>query len=387
MRQIYLDNNATTRPADVVVAAMADAVAVHWHNPSSVHRPGQAARQHVELARESVCQLLGCQPREFVFTGSGTEAANLAIRGALAARPGRPVLVTDRLEHSAVRELAEALETQGTEVVWLPVDAQGVIDIAALVDVLQRRADDIGLVSIMWANNETGTVQPVERLAARCREHGVWFHTDATQWVGKNPTDVRSFPVDLLSLAGHKFHGPKGIGGLFIRRGVRLARQIIGGPQERHRRGGTENVPGIVGLGAAAQLALEWLATDERSRLAALRDSFEARLCASVGDAVINGGGGPRIWNTTNIGFPRLEAEAILLLLSERGVCASAGAACSSGSLDPSPVLLAMGIAPAIAHGSVRFSISRETTDVEIDQALEIIPAVIDRLRSSLTPA
>jgi cysteine desulfurase len=385
--QIYLDNNATTKPAGDVVAAMTESLRAGWANPSSMHRPGQAARRQVELARQSVCQLIGCRDREVVFTSGGTEAANLAISGTLAALPERPVLVTSRLEHHCVREFAEALERRGAGVVWVPNDNRGLIDCGALEELLAGRAGEIALVSIMWANNETGVIQPIEAIGRMCREHGVRFHSDATQYVGKMPVDVASLPIDLLGFSAHKFHGPKGIGALYVRNGVRIAPQIIGGPQERDRRGGTENVAGIVGLGVAAKLAKDWLATNERDRLRELRDRFERRLREAVDDVSINGAEAPRLWNTSNVGFAKLEAEAILLMLSERGVCASAGAACSSGSLDASSVIAAMGVPPELAQGSIRFSISRDTSDADIDRALVIIVETITKLRAALAAA
>ncbi|TVQ53933.1 MAG: aminotransferase class V-fold PLP-dependent enzyme [Phycisphaerales bacterium] len=382
---LYLDNNATTRPADSVVEIMARALTELWQNPSSVHRPGQRVRQQVELAREQVAQLIGARDREIIFTAGGTEAANLAILGTTAALPDRRVVVSSKLEHSAVRETVETLGEEGREIIWLPSGAGGVVDLNALRDVLQQRAAEIAIVSIMWVNNETGIIQPVEEIVALCREHGVRFHTDAVQWVGKAGTSVRDLPIDLLSFSAHKFHGPKGVGGLYVRRGVRLNKRAIGGPQERERRGGTENVPGILGMGEAARLAMEWLRDEQRAaQQAALRDQFERAILAAVPEASVNSVEAPRMWNTSNIAFPRLEAEAILLLLSERGVCASAGAACSSGSLEPSPVLLAMKVPEERAHGSVRFSLSRETTGEEIDQAVELIPAAIERLRGSM---
>ena len=310
MEMIYLDNNATTRPAGEVVAAMTGALESVWANPSSVHRAGQVARQKLELARESVCRLIGCLDRELVFTSGGTEAANLAIRGSLAIEPKRPVLVTSRLEHSAVRELAESLCASGTEVIWLANDERGIVDLDELRRVLEERGDEIGLVSVMWVNNETGVIQPVEAIGRLCREQRVRFFTDATQWVGKEPTDLSALPIDLLGFAAHKFHGPKGIGGLYVRRGIRLEPQNIGGPQERQRRGGTENVPGVVGLGVAADLARAWLATDERERLAGLRDEFERRILEAIEEVSINGGGAPRMWSTTSLAFGKLEAEA-----------------------------------------------------------------------------
>lgn len=391
---IYLDNNATTRPADEVVEAMTLALRDLWANPSSVHRAGQHVRQQVELAREEVCKLIGCEERELIFTSGGTESSNLAIRGSLRGRGARKVLITDKLEHSATRETAEAVAEDGFEVIWAQL-AGGLIDLTWLSDFFAERVHEVGLVSVQWANNETGTIQPIEELGALCREHGVRFHCDGTQWVGKMPCDVSRMPIDLMTFSAHKFHGPKGVGGLYVKRGVRLPPELTGGPQERQRRGGTENVPGIIGMGIAAKLAREWLQLPSpRGRggqtgkpveyLTALRDRFEQTIRERVPDAIINARDLPRLWNTSNIAFPRLEAEAILLLLSERGIYASAGAACSSGSLDPSPVLLAMGIPPELAHGSIRFSLSRETTEDEINGALEIIPAVIEKLRASM---
>ncbi len=384
MQTIYLDNNATTKPAEEVVAAMSTALNEHWHNPSSVHRAGQTARHQVDLAREKVAKLIGCKNRDLIFTSGGTEADNLAILGSFAAQPKRNVLVSSKIEHEAVRDSFEEAQRHGAELIWLPIDQQGMVECDALGDLLKKRADEIALVSIMWANNETGVIQPIETIGKLCREHDVRFHTDAVQWVGKMPTNVSELPIDLLSLSSHKFHGPKGVGALYIRRGIRLGKRSLGGSQERDRRGGTENVPGIVGLGEAARLAQAWLATDERKRLEELRDNFEKRVLESVGGVVV-GGDSQRMWNTANIAFPRLEAEAILLLLSEAGVCASAGAACSSGSLDPSPILLAMGIEPEVAHGAVRFSLSRFTTDEEVDAALDIIPQVIAKLQRSMS--
>jgi len=387
MARIYLDNNATTRPDDRVVQAINDALTTYWPNPSSVHRAGQQVRQQMELARQHTATLIGCAPRELVFTAGGTDAATLAIRGSLDQLAGknRTVLATSALEHSAVRELAEHLAERDTEVIWLDVDAHGVIDLDALEHLLAARGASMALVSVMWANNETGVIQPIEKIGELCRKYDVRFHVDGTQWVGKMPVDVSSMPIDLMSFAAHKFHGPKGVGGLYIRTRLRVQPQIIGGPQERQVRAGTENVPGIIGLGAAARRACEWLRSDERTHLERLRDRLEQAIIEKVHGATINGAGAPRLWNTTNIASPKLEAEAILLLLSERGVDASAGAACSSGSLDPSPVLLAMGVPAERAHGSVRFSLSRETTEHEIDQAIEIIPAVIEKLRGAMT--
>ena len=384
MSAIYLDNNATTRPADAVVAAMTRALREQWANPSSVHRAGQAVRREILLARSTVAQLIGCQERELVFTSGGTESVNLAVRGALGAQPNRRVLVTSRLEHSAVRDLAEALATLGVEVVWLGNDADGLVDVEGLRTLLTERAGEVGLVSVMWVNNETGVIQPVETIGAVCGEFGVRCHTDATQAVGRMPIDVASLSVDLLSFAAHKFHGPQGTGVLYVRRGVRLQTQVIGGPQERGRRGGTENAAGIVGTGVAGQLAMDWLAGDGPADLVRRRDTLERGIVDALDRTAVNGLGAPRIAGTSNIAFIGLEAEAILLMLSERGVCASAGAACASGSMEPSPVLEAMGLPPEQIYGSVRFGLSRETTDDEVGRAVRIVVDVITRLREPL---
>lgn len=384
---IYLDSNATTQPSPGVIDGILEALREHWQNPSSVHRAGQAARQMIELARRDIAELIGAKSREIVFTSGGTESIDLAVRGVLETRSSKRVLVTTRIEHAAVRDLAEDMEKSGFAAVrWIGAGRDGVMD----VDELERAVTpDVSLVSVQWANNETGVVQPVEMVAAVCRARGVLFHCDGTQWVGKEPTSVEACWCDLLTCAPHKFHGPKGVGVLWSRSGVRMRPRLLG-TQELGRRGGTEAVPNVVGAGVAAREARAWLANSgERARLAALRDRFERRVLAGVPGVVVNGGGVnggsvPRLWNTTNMAFPRLEAEAMLLLLSERGVCASAGAACSSGSLDPSPVLLAMGVPPELAHGSVRFSLSKLTTEAEVEEAAEIVVACAEKLRGSL---
>ncbi len=401
MDLVYLDNNATTQPADPVVEAIRHAQEEFWANPSSVHRFGQSARQKIELARASVATLLGTHPRQIVFTSGGTESNNLAIHGILNnATPGTPgspgTLITSRIEHSAIREPAEAFGKIGNTV-WLPVGTGGLIDPQAITDTILANADAAGpvLVSIQWANNETGTIQPIRAIVdaveiARKQiaesQHGrsrIYLHVDACQAVGKLPVNLGELAIDLLTLSAHKFHGPKGVGALYIRRNLRLHRHIHGGPQELSRRGGTENSASIIGLGVAADLAKSFLEDhDQLTHLTALRDKFEASILAAVPGSVVNSPDdrGDRLWNTINIAFPGLEAEAILMGLSEKGVCASAGAACSSGSLDPSPVLLAMGVPEPQAHGSIRLSLGRATTQAQLDHALKIIPDVVRRL-------
>ncbi len=380
MDLIYLDNNATTRPADEVVAAMLPFYTEWWGNPSSVHRFGQRARQAIDEARSQIAELIGCQDSELLFTGGGTEAVNTAVRGLLAMRGPRRKIVTTSVEHSATRELCNQLASEGiAEIVSIGVDSAGLLDWPAFESAMN---DDPAVVSILWANNETGVIFPVEKIAALCREKRVPFHCDGTQAIGKLPVNVKSAGIDAMSFASHKFHGPKGVGALFMRKGLRFRPLIIGGPQERNRRGGTENVPGIVGMGKAAELAGSHL--NEMTRVAGQRDRLEDAILATIGHTSVNGDRSARVPNTTNIAFAQLEAEAILLLLSERGVCASAGAACSSGSLEPSAVLQAMKIDPKIAHGAIRFSLSRYTTDAEIDRAIEIVASVIERLRQVL---
>jgi len=392
-RIIYLDNNATTKPSPAVCAAVSDALSTHWENPSSVHRAGQAVRRRIELAREHLARLLNVKSREIVFTSGGTESIDLAIRGTLEALTSssatRPTLITTRIEHAGVRDLADALEASGKcRIVWLALhtDAaqQGVVDL----DAARRTIEEVqgpALLSVQWANNETGVIQPIGALHEMCSKRGILVHCDGTQWVGKMPLPADG-PFDLLTCSPHKFHGPKGIGVLVAKRGVRL-RPTLHGTQELGRRGGTENVPGVLGAGEAADDAIVFVAdASQRERLRTLRDQFEQLVLSALPDAVINGPRDPslRLWNTSNIGFPQLEAEALLLLLSERGVCASAGAACSSGSLEPSPVLLAMGIDPRIAHGSLRFSLSKHTTGEDVREAAHIVIECVQRLRQSM---
>ncbi|UYV12755.1 MAG: cysteine desulfurase [Phycisphaera sp.] len=372
----YLDNNATTRPLPEVVEAMCECLENCWANPSSVHRPGQAARARIEQARRSVADLIGAGQRELVFCSGGTESCQIAIRGALEQaqqQNGRTVLVTSPVEHSAVRDLARNLGDCGkVEVRWLPIGCGGAIDLEKARELID---DTVAVLSVQWANNETGAIQPIKELAEFAKEAGATVHVDGTQWVGRMDTDVRTLPFDLLTFSAHKFHGPKGIGVLWIRRGVKLCKQTPGS-QELGRRGGTENVPGIVGIGMAARGAGEWLADPEnRSRIAAMRDRLETAVLDRIEGACVNGPRDPskRLWNTTNLAIPGVDAEIMLLTLAEMGVCVSAGSACSSGSLEPSPVLCAMGLDKKLAAGSLRVSLSRFTTEAEVGSAIEAI--------------
>lgn len=373
---IYLDNNATTEPLPEVVEAMRECQLSAYANPSSVHQFGQAVRHRVECAREDVARLLGASAKEIVFTGGGTESINLAIRGGLRIHPDRRHFVTTAVEHSAVLRVAEKLASEGCAVDYVGVDSQGRIDEEQWRATITERT---ALASLLHANNETGVIWDVGRLAAIAREKGVPVHVDAVQSVGKMPIDVTAWGAQLVSLAAHKFHGPKGVGGLYVQRRTRIEPMILGGTQERELRGGTENVEGIVGMGVAAVAALRDM-TEVSNRVQVFRDVFEQGVLRAIPTAQVSGGGTDRIHNTSNIGFPGLQAEAILLLLSEAGVCASAGAACSSGSLEPSHVLKAMKIDREIAHGAIRFSFSRFNTMAEVEEVVRILPGIVARL-------
>ncbi|MGF1634763.1 MAG: cysteine desulfurase family protein [Phycisphaerae bacterium] len=379
MELVYLDNNATTRPDPQVVQAMSLYLSQYWGNPSSAHRFGQRCRQGIDEARAQLAALLSVRDSELTFTGSGTEATNTALRGLLAGRAPRTKIITTAVEHSATREMCQQLAKEGAEVVLLPVSPEGDLDPAAVAEAL---SDDVAFVSTLWANNETGVLFDVAEIARICRDKGVPYHVDATQAVGKIPVDLSALGVDAATIAAHKFHGPKGIGALYVRRGLRIRPWLIGGPQERGKRGGTENVAGIVGMGKAAELALAHL--PQMQRVAEQRDRFEEEVTELIPDTMVIGNRSNRLPNTASIGFAHLEAEAILMLLSEQGICASAGAACSSGSLEPSHVLKAMAVPEVFAHGAIRFSLGRFTTDSELDIAVATLPGVIERLRSVL---
>ncbi len=381
MELVYLDNNATTRLDPKVVEAMLPYLTEQFGNPSSVHRLGQHARAAIDEAREQVANFVGCRDRELTFTGSGTEASNTAIRGLVNSRK-RPKVVTSAVEHDATAEVVSQLSAAGVESVQVPVDSAGQLDLDCLREVVD---DSVACVSLIWGNNETGVILDVATAADICRHARVPLHIDATQAVGKLPVDLAAVGCDAATLSPHKFHGPKGVGLLYLRRGLRIEPLILGGPQERDRRGGTENVAGIVGTGIAATLAAEHL--EDMPRVQAMRDRLETRLLDAIPVTRINGCRAPRLPNTTNVAFEGLHAEAILLMLSEQGICASAGAACSSGSLDPSRVLLAMGIEDTWAFGSIRLSLSRQSTDAEIDKLCDALPPIVDRLRQVLPTA
>lgn len=377
--RIYLDHNATTPPHPEVVARVTRVLAETYGNASSVHAFGQQAKAELDEARTAVARLIDADPGEVVFTSGGTEADNLAVRGAVAARAaiGRRRLITTGIEHEAVLTTARALERTGTAITILPVDASGMVSPAALEAAI---GDDTAVVSVMLANNEVGTIQPVAELAAIARAHGALFHTDAVQAVGKIPVSVKTLGVDLLSLAGHKFGGPKGTGALWIRRGVRLTAVMTGGKQERNRRAGTENVPSLAGPGVAATTAAAKL--HAAGDLAALRDRLEAAVLAGVPGTVVNGDRSRRVPNTSNISFEGIEAESLLIALDLEGVAVSTGSACSSGSLEPSHVLRAMGLPHARTRNSLRFSLGPETTVEEVDFVTGILPNLVARLRT-----
>lgn len=377
MKTVYFDNNATTRVADEVFDAMQPYFCKLYGNPSSMHTFGGQVGIKVREARESVARLLGCDPSEVIFTSCGTESDSTAIHGTLAAVPQRRKVITTRVEHPAVLSVCRELESHGYTVIELGVDKLGRLDLNELESHLD---DDTALVSIMSANNETGVVFPIERIAEMVASRGITFHTDAVQIVGKMPLKLSKSPVNLLSLSGHKLHAPKGVGVLYVKKGTRIAPWLLGGHQEGGRRAGTENVPGIIGLGKACELALKHM-DEENTRVKALRDKLETAILASCPDCRINGDPDHRLPNTTNISFEYVEGEAILLLLDRFGICASSGSACTSGSLEPSHVLRAMGVPFTAAHGSIRFSLSRYNAEEEVDLAIEKMPQIINRLR------
>lgn len=375
--RIYLDNSATTRVDDQVLAGMMPAMQANFGNASSIHTFGQEARAAVEEARASLASLLGVEAREIIFTSGGTESDNAALWGVFRSRyrSGNHI-ITSRIEHPAVLLTCKALESGGAEVTYIPVDSSGRIDPQ---DVKSAIRETTILISVMHANNETGVIQPIEEISAIARERGIVMHTDAVQSVGKMPVSINVLGVDLLSLSGHKFHAPKGVGVLYARQGTRLTPFLTGGSHERKRRAGTENVPGIIGLGIAGRLASERL-PEMSTRIAELRDHLESSIRSRIPGVRVNGKA-HRLPNITNLSFAGIEGEAALIALDLEGVAVSTGSACSSGSLEPSHVLAAMGLRPEVVQGSLRFSLSYHTTAEEIDRTIEITAGVIERLR------
>lgn len=383
MAAIYLDNNATTRVDPRVIDAMLPLLKEHFGNPSSMHAFAATPLAAVRLARGQVRELVGAaHDDEIVFNSGGTEGANAAIRSALEVSPGKTEIITSAVEHPAVLTLCNALSSSGVRLHVIPVDKRGQLDMAAYQAAL---SDRVAVVSMMWANNETGVVFPVAELAAKAKAAGALFHTDAVQAAGKISLNVKSTSIDMLSISGHKLHAPKGIGALYVRRGVRIAPQIVGGRQERGRRGGTENVPGIAALGKAAELAIQHLEYEATS-VRVLRDRFQESLAAAIPGCLIVGGESERVPNTLNVAFTGVGGEDVVLLLDRAGIAASLGSACAAGSFEPSHVLRAMQVPETALHGGVRFSLSRDTTAEEIDRTLDIIPGVIAKLRDMALP-
>ena len=377
MKTIYFDNNATTQVAEEVLEEIQPLFCKLYGNPSSMHTFGGQMGRRIGQAREQVAGLLGCEPSEIVFTSGGTESDNAAIKGTLAALPQKRKIITSRVEHPAVLTVCRELENQGYTIIELGVDKYGRLDLEQLAEQLD---DDTALVTIMYANNETGVIFPIDKISRMVADKGAVFHTDAVQVVGKIPLSLSKGSIDLLSLSGHKLHGPKGVGILYVRKGTRLAPYMLGGHQEAGRRAGTENVPGIVGLGKACELAAE-IFEQENSKVKDLRDKLESAILEKCPDSRLNGDKENRLPNTTNISFEYIEGEAILLMLDKYGICASSGSACTSGSLEPSHVLRAMGVPFTAAHGSIRFSLSRYSTEEEVDYTIEKMPSIVNQLR------
>ncbi len=376
---IYLDNNATTKVAPEVVEAMLPYLSDYYGNPSSMHSFGGDVAAKIKQARENIADLIGAEsPDEIVFTSCGTESDGTAIRAAIDSNPLKRHIITSRVEHPAIKNLYETLSKKDYRVTFVPVDGEGRLDMDYFY---QNLSEETAIVSLMWANNETGVIFPVEEISREVKSRGVVFHTDAVQAVGKLPMDVKNSGIDMLSLSGHKFHGPKGIGALYIRKGTKFSPFMIGGHQEHGRRGGTENVASIIALGKAAELAKAHLDSNGYESVGRLRDTLEKTLLEQIPQSIVNGDTENRLLNTSSIAFEYVEGEAILLMMNEFGICASSGSACTSGSLEPSHVLRAMGVPYTAAHGSIRFSLSRFTTREEIDVVIDKLPPIIERLR------
>jgi cysteine desulfurase len=378
MKTIYVDNNATTQVDESVLQEMLPYFTESYGNPSSMHTFGGNVAADISKARERVAALINAEPEEIVFTSCGTESDSTAIWATIEAYPDKKHIVTSRVEHPAIKNLFEHLsKKKGYTVSFVPVDKKGNLDLDYLYEQL---TPETAIVSIMWANNETGVIYPMDEIAAAVREKGIVFHTDAVQAVGKLAVDVKKTPVGLLSLSGHKIHAPKGVGALYLKKGTKFSPFLIGGHQEHGRRGGTENVASLVGLGRAAELAKQKLA-NSTPKIAALRDKLEKNLLERIPHSMVNGDPQHRLPNTSNISYEYVEGEAILLMMNEFGICASSGSACTSGSLEPSHVLRAMGVPFTAAHGSIRYSLSDYNTEEEIDTIIERTPPIIERLR------
>ena len=379
MKNIYLDNNATTQVLPAVAEAMKPYFTEKYGNASSMYPMAAEAHKAMDEARAKVAALIGAvYPDEIIFTSCATESDNAAIFSAVRSYPQKKHIITSKVEHPAVMHPYKFLESQGYKVDYIGVDPYGRFDMNQYKAALDANT---ALVSVMWANSETGTVFPIAEIAALAKEHGALFHTDAVQVIGKMPVNVQETQIDMLSLSGHKFHAPKGVGALYVKRGTRFTEFMMGGHQEKGRRGGTENIPYIVGLGVAAELAQKRVSDGSLVRIAALRNKLQDGLLSSIADTKLNGDPDNRVPNTVNISFGYVEGEAILMHLNEYGICASSGSACTSGSLEPSHVLRAMGVDFKFAHGSVRFSLSEQTTEAEIDKVLEVMPGIIENLR------
>lgn len=383
---VYLDNNATTPVAPEVVDAMLPFLKDLWGNPSSAYRFGKQISQHIEAARAQVASLIGADPSEIFFTSCGTESDNAAIASALAVT-GKKKVVTTAVEHSAIMKQCDRLKKSGVEVVFMPVKADGTLDFR---EVEKAVDEDTAICSVMWANNETGVIFPVEEIAGFCKLKDVMFHSDAVQAVGKIPINVQKNQIDMLSIVGHKLHAPKGIGALYIRRKTRFMPYLIGGGQEKGKRGGTENVASIVALGKACELALKKM-NEENTRVKALRDRLENAIITKIPGTQINGHKTQRLPNTISVSFKDIEAESILILLDHQGICASSGSACTTGSLEPSHVLTAMGLSADDARSTIRLSLSVYNTDAEVDRVIEALPGIVEKLRAapkgSVSPA
>lgn len=378
MNPLYFDNNATTRVAPEVVESMLPYFTEYYGNPSSMHTFGGTVGRKINEARAKLAGLLGASPEEIVFTSCGTESDSTAVMAAIRSNPDKKHIITSRVEHPAIKNLYEYLGKTGYRVTFVPVDNKGRLDMEYLT---RHLTDDTAIASFMWANNETGVIFPIDELAGIFSERGIIFHTDAVQAVGKVPIDVKKTRVDMLSLSGHKLHAPKGIGALYVRKGTKFSPFMIGGHQENGRRGGTENVASIIGLGRASDFVAAHM-TEENTRVKFLRDKLEAQLVQKIPNALVNGDTDNRLPNTSSIAFEFVEGESILLMMNEFGICASSGSACTSGSLEPSHVLRAMGVPFTAAHGTIRFSLSIYNTESEIDLIIEKLPPIIARLRT-----